>query len=249
MMRISHRGWMTAAAVAVWASACCSGAEPAPDAKPSACEAAVKEAAAANKHLYVFVHSEDNEATRSARTFFEAAMAAMADVAQWTALRTDAPAEKAFVDRLRLKAGSTPWIVVFAPNGAVTMSGRAVNISEEKLRAGIAGPCEQKCLKVLQEKKILLLCAYDKTVKDDDPSVKAVNEFMAGAYGTVIKVVRADPADTAEARFFKQMGIDPQRSATTVVIVPPKRPLETIPGLVTKARLDAAMERYMAEDG
>jgi hypothetical protein len=235
--------------VAVWIGACCSGAESTPDATPSGSAISFKQAAAANKHLFIFFYGEDNEATRTIRTSFEAAMAKMTSAAQWTALSKDAPAEKALVDEFQLRVDPTPWILVLAPNGAVTMCGRAENMPEETLQAAIASPCRQKCLKALQDKKPVVLCVYDKATKDDDPSVKAVSEFKASPYGAVVEVVRVDPADIAETQFLKQMNIDPQRGMTTVVLVPPKRALATFTGTVTKRELDAAMVRFADECG
>ena len=239
----------TMVAAAIWVAGSGSGAEPAPEAKPSGSEAAVKQAAAANKHLYIFFFSDDDAATQAIRQPFEAAMAKMADVAQWTALKTDAPAEKALVERFRLQAVAMPWIVVLAPNGAVTMSRLAVTMPEEKLRAAIASPCQQKCLKALQEKKIVVLCAYAKNVGADDPSVKAVNEFKAGAYATITEVVRVDPSDASETRFLKQLNVDPKRDLTTIVVFPPQNLVGTFLGPVTKDKLEAAIGQFLEACG
>ncbi|MCY3019157.1 MAG: hypothetical protein NTW87_09040 [Planctomycetota bacterium] len=234
----------TMVAAALWVAGCGSAAEPAPEAKASGSDAAIKQAAAANKHLYIFFYSEDNEATQTLRKPFEAAMAKMANVAQWTALKKDAPAEKALVERLQLQTAPAPWVVVLAPNGAVTMSRLAVTMPEEKLRAAIASPCQQKCLKALQEKKIVVLCAYAKNVGADDPTVKAVNEFKAGAYGKLTEVVRVDPADAAEAPFLKRLNVDPKHELTTVVVFPPRSLVGRFVGPVTKAGLEAAMGQF-----
>jgi len=233
----------TVVAVAVWITTCCSGAEPAPDAKPSAGEAAIKQAADAGKHLYLFFYSEDNDATREARKSFEAVMAKMTDVAQWMALKNGAPAEKALVDRFQLQGLSIPLIIVLAPNGAVTTAGLAEKMPEVKLRDGIAGPCQQKCLKALQEKKTVVLCAYPKDLAADDPSLKAVNDLKADALNAGrVEVVRIDPADPAEAAFLRQLDVDPKRGLATVMIAPGRVLLGKFIGPVTKQSLAAALK-------
>jgi hypothetical protein len=244
MKKILVRALTALVAAAATISVCCNGAEPAPEGQPSGGEAAIKQAAAANKHLYIFFYSEDDAATQAIRKPFETVMAKMADVAQWTALKTDAPAEKALVERFRLQAVAMPWIVVLAPNGAVTMSRLAVTMPEEKLRAAIASPCQQKCLKTLQEKKMVVLCAYAKNVGADDPTVKAVNEFKAGAYGKLTEVVRVDPADAVEAPFLKRLNVDPKHELTTVVVFPPRSLVGRFVGPVTEAGLEAAMRQF-----
>jgi len=232
-----------ALAAAFCLAAAVASEEAAPQAKPSGCEAAMKQAAAANKHLYIFFYSEDNEATQALRKPFEAVMAKMTDVAQWAALKRDAPEEKALVTRFDLQAVSVPLVLVLAPNGVVTTAGLAENMPEEKLRAGIAGPCQQKCLLALQEKKVAILCAYGKDVSSDDPTVKAVNEFKADpANAKRVEVLRIDPADPAEARFLKQLEVDPKRGLATIMLAPGRTLLAKFIGPVTKESLAAALK-------
>lgn len=236
---------LAAVAIAVaFCSAVASGAaEATPEAKESGCEAAIKKAAAANKHLYIFVYSEDNEATQTVRKPFEAAMAKLRDVAQWVALKKDAAAEKALVERFQLEGVTIPLVIVLAPNGAVTTAGLAENMTEEKLREAIASRCQQQCLKALQEEKTVVLCAYDKNVAADDPSVKAVNEFKADAANAKrVEVLRVDPADPAEARFLKQLEVDTERGLTTMVLAPPRTLLVKFIGPVTRGDLEAALK-------
>ncbi|MGD0090147.1 MAG: hypothetical protein ABSE73_09520 [Planctomycetota bacterium] len=229
------------AALAAWITACCSGAEPTPDAKPSGGAAAVQQTAAANKHLYIFYYSKEDEMTQTARKSLEAVMAKMGDAAQWVAVQKDDPAEKALAEKLQLQTFPTPLILALAPNGAVTMVGSAVDMPEEKLRSAIAGPCEQKCLKTVQDKKVALLCAYDKNVTAEDPTVKVVSDFQAANAKRVV-VIRVDPSDPAEARFLKQLGIDSKSSLTTIMLAPPKVLLGKFNGPVAKTSLVEALK-------
>jgi len=230
------------------------GEQPAPeprkgggDASPTASkgEAALKEASGAGKHLYLFFYSEDNEATREVRKSFEATLAKLTDVAQYVALNKDAPEEKALVAKYRLEAAPMPLILVVAPNGVITQACIGRYLSEEDLRAGIASPAQQKVLKALQDKKLVLVCAYDKTVPADGPAMKGINEFRADArYAALTEVVRVDPTDAAEAGFMGQLGIDPKDAssrAVTLVLAPPRSLLKRFNGVVTKDGLLGAL--------
>ncbi|MCY3019158.1 MAG: hypothetical protein NTW87_09045 [Planctomycetota bacterium] len=249
MNRIQSQALTTVVAVAAWIGVCCSGAEPAPEKKagdaPKAAQGdvAIKQAAEAQKHLYILFYGEDNEAAGTARKSLEAVVAKMADVAQYVALDRDAPAQKALVEKYDLKAAPMPLVLVLAPNGAVTMGCLAQDMNEEKLRDGIASPCQQNCLKALQDNKIVVLCAYDKTVAADDPSVKAVNDFHADAkYAKLTEVVRVDPADAAEARFLKQLQVDSKSNMVTVILGPPRVLVKTFTGPVAKDALEGALK-------
>ena len=249
MKKTVSQALTTVVAVAAWISVCCSAAEPAPEQKAGAApeaaqgEAAIKQAAEAKKHLYMFFYAEDNAETQAARKSFESIMAKLADVAQWTALKKDAPAAKSFVEKFQLQSLSTALIIVLAPNGAVTTAHVAQDADEEKLRAGIASPCQQNCLKALQDNKIVVVCAYDKTVAADDPSVKAVSDFHADAkYAQLTEVVKVDPADATEEKFLKQLKVEAKTALTTIVLGPPRTLLKTFTGAVTKAALEGALK-------
>jgi hypothetical protein len=232
---------LSAVVAVICIGACCNGAESTPDAKPVGVEAAIKQAAEAKKHLYIFFYSEDDAATQAIRKPFEAVMAKLADVAQWTAVKKDAPADQALVEKFGLQAITVPVVLVLAPSGAVTTAGLAETMDEEKLRAGIATTAQQECLKALKENKVVVVCAWDKDVADDNPTVKAVNAFKADtAYAKRVEVVRIDRADAAEARFLKQLQIDPKPGLTTVMLGPPRGLLAKLDGVVTKAALEAA---------
>ena len=237
------------AAAAILIAGCCSGAEPAPEQKAGEAtkaapgETAIKQAAEAKKHLYILFYGEDKETTGTARKSLEAIVAKMADVAQCVALERDAPAQKALVEKYGLKAAPLPLVLVLAPNGAITMGCLAQDINEERLRDGIASPCQQNCMKALQDKKIVVVCAYDKTIAADDPSVKAVADFHADAkYAQLTEVVKVDPADAAEARFVEQLKVDAKTALTTIVLAPPRTLLKTFTGPVTKAALEGALK-------
>lgn len=242
-MRKSLGRTLSAVVAVAWIGACCSGAETTPDAKPAGGDAAIKQAAEAKKHLYMLFYTEDNEATREARKSLDAIVAKMADVAQSVALERDAPAQKPLVAKYGLAAAPMPLVLVLAPNGAITMGCLAQDISEERLRDGIASPCQQDCLKALQENKVVVVCAYAKTVAADDPSVKAVNDFHADVkYAKLTEVVKVDPADAAEQKFLKQLKVDGNAALTTVVLGPPRTLLKTFAGPVTKANIEAALK-------
>ena len=249
MKKILVRALTALVAAAATISACCSGAEPAPEqkagdaAKAAPGETAIKQAAEAKKHLYILFYGEDDEAARDARKSLESFVAKMPQLAQYVAVQRDAPAEKALVEKYELKAAPMPLVLVLAPNGAVTMGSLAQNITEERLRDAIASPRQQDCLKALQDKKTVVVCAYDKTVAADDPSVKAVGEFHADAkYAQLTEVVKIDPADAAEEKFLKQLKVDAKTALTTIMLAPPRTLLKTFTGAVSRGELERAMK-------
>jgi hypothetical protein len=129
-----------------------------------------------------------------------------------------------------------------APNGAVTLGCLGEGLTEKKARAGIASPAQQQCLKALQDKKVVVLCACAKGVAEDAPALKGIREFKADPKYSAAEVVRFDPADQVEAGFMKQLNIDPNVELTTVMLAPPRTLLKKFTGEVTKAGLIGALK-------
>jgi hypothetical protein len=115
-----------------------------------------------------------------------------------------------------------PLVMVRAPTGAIT-GWFPPAFAVPQLLSAIVSPAAQQCLGAIQDRKIVLLSLQNATTRLNDEAMKGVNAFAADThYGRSVKVVRADPADTAEATFMAQLKVDPNTLvATTVVMVPP----------------------------
>lgn len=221
------------------------GEEPAPakaDATPPPSELAFKQASAAGKHLFIFFFDEDNETTRTARKAIDEVLAKMADVAQQIVIKKDSPEEIVLVTKYGIDTAPMPLVLVLAPNGAVTLGCLGQNITEERLRAGIASPAQQQCLKALEDKKVVILCALGKGVADDAAELKGIRDFKADPKNASVEVVRLDPKDGKETGFVNQLKIDPEVEMTTLVLAPPRALLKRFNGEVTKEGLTAALK-------
>jgi len=206
--------------------------------------AAMGRAADANKHLFVFVQEKDDEQTRSARKTFDAAVGKLGDAVQWIAIHRTAPAESEFVEKYGLKAAPMPIALAFAPNGAIVGGFPGASLTEQQLVDALASPGMQACLKALQDRKLVLLCAQNGTTKSNDVAMKGVNEFKADArFAKSTEVVRLDPADAAEQKFLTQLQIDPKvDEATTVFLAPPGSVIGKFSGATDKNKLVATLQ-------
>jgi len=110
----------------------------------------------------------------------------------------------------------------------------AAYTGEEAARKSIASPAHKRCLKALQDGKLVILCVYGKNVSDDSPSLKAIRDFKADPKYATAEVVRLDPADKAESTFLERLEIDPKTDRTTLVVVPSNKIAGRITGPVTK---------------
>jgi len=205
--------------------------------------APLRQAAEAHKHLFMFVYAADDEPTRAARKTLEATIAKMPDTAQWVAVDRGAPAQKGIVDKYQLSKAPMPLVLVFAPNGAITGGLIGPQETEEALQNAIASPCKQKCLKVLQEGKLLFLCAQNKATKSNEAAMTGVNGFKDDArFAKFTEVVQVDPTDKAEVKFMAQLKIEPKTDeAVTAFLAPPGAIVGNYKGATDKDTLVAAI--------
>ena len=118
------------------------------------------------------------------------------------------------------------------PNGAIT-KGFPIKFDEKQLREGFVSPCTAKCLKCLQDRKLVLLCIQNEKTQFTQVAMTAAQSFKADArYAKATEIVALNPEDQAEAAFLQDLKVDPRTSqAVTVLLAPPGSlsPVSSVP--------------------
>jgi hypothetical protein len=207
--------------------------------------AALQQAADARKHLFVFVSEKDDEQAQEGRKTFDTAVRKLGNAVQWIAINKSAPSESEFVAKYGLQAAPMPIVLAFAPNGAIVGGFLGARLTEQQLVDGLASPGMQACLKALQDRKLVFLCAQNGTTKSNDTAMKGINEFKADQkFAQATEIVRIDPADAAEKKFLTQLHVDPKADqATTVFLTPPGTIVGKFSGATEKDKLVAALQK------
>jgi len=213
--------------------------------------AAVRRAADARKHLFIFVQENEDEQTRAARKTFAAALGKLGEKAQQYAANRDAAPESEFVDKFGLKSAPMPVVLVLAPNGAVTGGFLGSRLTEQQLLASLASPVKQQCLKALQDRKLVFLCAQNGTTKSNDTAMKGVKDFKADTrFAEFTEIVTVNPADEDEKQFLTELQVAPKPSeATTIFLAPPGAIVAKFTGATNKDVLVAALQKASAGCG
>ena len=218
----------------------------APAAKPAAqgaSAAAIAQAAKAGKYLFAFFWKEDDPQTLAMRKVWESAMKKAADKAESVAVNIADPAEKAIVDKYRLDRAPLPLVLALAPNGAIT-GGFPKQFEEQDLLDAFATPCTERCMKALQEGKLVLLCVQNEKSKSGEAAMQGVRAFKADArFEQATEIIVLDPADATEASLLSDLKIDPKESeAITALMAPPGGVLAEFKGATSKDALVSALE-------
>ena len=220
---------------------------PAPKAAPTADNggSALHRAADGKQYLFAFVYEQEDEETRAARKQFEAAVAKVTPAAKSVRVDRSLPEEKEMVEKFGLQTAPVPIVLAIAPNGAVTGSLKAGELSEERLQAAVASPGLQAILKAVQEGRLVLLCLQNDQTKDKDAAMAGVKDIKADEqFSEWTAVIKVDPSDPKEARLMAQLKVEPAtKKAATVVVAPPGVMVTRMDGATSKKSLKTALEK------
>jgi hypothetical protein len=213
----------------------------------SAAAVAIDQAAKADKYIFLFFYRAEDEPTQAARETLAAAMDKLADRATSTAVNITDPQEQALVVKYGLNRAPMPLVLAMAPTGAVTR-GFPGQFTEAQLETAFVSPGMQKCLKVLQDRKMVFICVQNGTTQHNAEAMQGVKEFAADAqYGKTTVIITVDPTDAAEESFLRQLKVDPKTNeAVTVFLAPPGAIVGTYKGEVKKDVLLAAAKTAAA---
>ena len=202
--------------------------------------AAVAAAAQESKYLFIFFWKANDEQNRAMFGVFQSAMNKWEQSANSVGIQITDPNEKPLVDKLDVSRAPMPLVVALAPNGAVT-KGFPVKFTEQQLQQAFVSPCTARCLKALQDRKLVLLCVQNERTQFSQAAWRGAQDFKADArYAKATEVVALNPEDQAETAFLRDLKVDPRTAqAVTVVLAPPGQPVASFVGAVTKDQIVA----------
>ena len=206
--------------------------------------AAMEKAAADNKYLFAFFSTNNNDQTVAMKKVFDEATAKVADRALTVAVSLTDPAERGLVKKFELDRAPMPLVLAIAPNGAI-MGGFPTKFEVNDLLNAFGSPCTEKCMKSLQDGKLVLLCVQNSATSSNAEALQGVNEFKADEkYAAATEIVMLDPTDAAETSFLGDLKIDPKITvATTAFLAPPGSVITEVEGPTTKEVLVTALQQ------
>lgn len=202
--------------------------------------AAIDLAARSDKHLFIFFWKENDEQSRSMYGVFQSAMNKWSESANSAGVQVTDPNEKPIVDKFGLGRAPMPMVLALAPNGAVT-KGFPIKFDENQLRDGFVSPCMAKCLKALQDRKLVLLCVQNERTQFTQVAMSAAQSFKADSrFAGATEVITVNPEDRAEAALLQELQVDARTpQAVTVLLAPPGQPIAKFVGAVSKDQIVA----------
>lgn len=187
-----------------------------------------------NTHLAIFFYKEQDGKTQRQEKIFDEAMQKLGTSIKFIKVNVKDPTQQALINKYNLKRTPMPFVLVLAPNEAIT--GGYSTFTDEQLNNAIVSEGTAKILKGLQEQKLVILALQNNKTTNNAAAMQGVSDFKADPrFSNATEVVIIDPADTREHKFLNMLSLDPnQIQAQTVLIAPPSEILGTYLGPTTK---------------
>ena len=211
---------------------------------------AIDSAARSGKHLFIYFWKANDKQNQTMYGVFQSVMGKWTESADSVAVQITDPNEKAMVDKFGLNRAPMPMVLALAPNGAVTKA-FPIEFDENQLREGFASPCTAKCLKALQERKLVLLCVQNDRTQLAQEAMAASMAFKADPrYTKATEIVVLNPNDRSETTFLRDLKVDPRSpQAVTIILAPPGQPVASFVGAITKEQIVAKIQAGPCADG
>ena len=199
------------------------------------------------KYLFIFLFKASDPELKKMEVVFDEAMKKTGEQSRAIKIDTQNKNEKAFIDKFELGCAPTPFVLVLAPNGAIT-GGFPVQFSEEDLLNAFASPAIEQTLKALQERKLVFLTIQGAHTAHNNAALAGINDFKSDSrFSSATVVVILDPLDKREEKFLRQLQIDPNvREATTILLAPPGQAVGKFMGPTNKEQLTKALEKAVS---
>lgn len=208
---------------------------------------AIENAAKENKYHFIFFYKDMNEKTIRLQKIFDQALQKLGGQSTSIKVNSKDPAEKPIIDRFNLKRSPMPFVLVLAPNGAIT--GGFTSFTEEQLMDSFTSLGAARCLKALQERKLVLLCLQNDLTANNEAALKGVKDFKADhRFSNATEVVMINPADKNEHKFLNQLSLDIHSDqAITVLISPPAEIIASYQGPTVKEKMVADLQKASSD--
>lgn len=227
MTRSNRRGAATMLTLAI-AAACCFCNTVAMAKSPG--QSSVASAGEQNKFAFIMFYRANDATTQSMYKVLKSKLGARNDSTIVVVNITDAK-ERAIVDQYDASRTPMPAVMVVAPNGAIT-GVFAKTLAPAQVDAAIVTPAQTRCMRALQDKKLVLLCVQPTGSKDVPIGVQQFKADKLNVNRTHLVSLQAD--DPAEAKFLQQLKVRPDtRTTVTAFMAPPGVLLGTFNDRVT----------------
>lgn len=198
---------------------------------------AIEQAKNNDQFLYLLFYKDDGEITKQAKKTLTETLGTLKSKASASFININDAAEKEIVKKYDLKRTPMPFLLVLAPNGAIT-GGFSRTFNPEQVVGSLTTKATAQCLKCLQDHHLVLMSVQNGSTANNQAALAGVTAFKNDpTFSATTDIVMIDPSNPEEQPFLSQLGIHAGSEALTVMIAPPAQVIKTYTGATTKEML------------
>ncbi len=174
------------------------------------------------KFTFIVFSKGDSPASRTMVQTVKNGVATRSQQATFTTADANAAGEQSLVEKFGVSRAPMPITVAVAPNGAVTGL-FSKEIQDEHLTASIVPPTMMRCMKSLQEQKLVFVCLTRDAAKTATAPAGVQTLQKDPDFKNRIELISMQVDDPQESRLLEQMKIDPAQVSGpyAVLLAPP----------------------------
>ncbi|MBS0262411.1 MAG: hypothetical protein JSS02_10715 [Planctomycetes bacterium] len=195
-----------------------------------------------NKFTFIVFYKTDTPAVRAMLKSAKDGVAKRSDKAVVALVQITDPAEKPLVDQFDVARSPMPLTLAVASNQAVTGI-FSKELKDEHIEEALVTPTMTRCMKSLQEGKLVFVCLNKADVDAAPPVVSEMQ--LDPEFASRIAVTSLSIGNPEEARFLKQLQVDSRqfRTSTAALLAPPGVLIGKFNGASTKDEVTAALHK------
>lgn len=205
---------------------------------------AVENAGSADKYVYAVFYRDNDDQLTKVRGLVESARKKVSRKSEEIEINVADPTEQDIVNKFGASRAPMPLVLVVAPNGAIMGGFPGTQLADDaRLVDAVGCKALEQTMKALQQKNMVALCVQSRKTTDNAGAMRGVEDFLKDPkYSATTAVVTADPSNAEDAKFLSKLGIAPNPTvATTVLLAPPGSIVATFQGATPKDKIVAAV--------
>ena len=172
--------------------------------KASPAETSIKAAGRQNRYAIVTFYKKNDAASTKMLAEAKQLQAKYSSRANFVSADVGNAAHKELISQYGVDRAPIPLTLVIAPNGAVT-AGYPSEIKKTDLSDAFVSSGMADVLKVLQSRKLALVCVQNGKTKFNKESMAAAEGLKAEkTLPGLVEIVQIDPTDSRESKFLQQ---------------------------------------------
>ncbi|NGX54988.1 MAG: hypothetical protein KR126chlam2_00609 [Chlamydiae bacterium] len=204
--------------------------------------------AAEKEYTYIFFYKTDDAEKKQMEKVFDSAVEQVKEKVKAKKVDIDDKSGKVLVEKYDLQKAPMPFVMVFAPNGAIT-GAFVAPLNSQELTQAFVSPTTEEILQPLQEGKFVFLMVQNSKTKKNQEALKGVNEFQADSkYRDATEIITLDPSNSQESELLEKIEVDPKtKEAVTVFFLPPGEMVGKFTGATSKVEIESTLQQALSE--